>query len=91
MHCKKKFAGNLLKTICGYKEKDSVNVRRDMQKEGIWLHLWMVSDPNNASRVLKPAANYVISPKEFDIFCTRLENLKVPSSYCSELGTHIRN
>ena len=90
MHCEKKFAENLLKTICGYKEKDSVRVRRDMEREGIRPHLWMVWDPNNASRTLKPAANYVLTPREFDIFCTRLENIKVPSDYCSEIGMHIR-
>lgn len=45
----------------------------------------------NPSRMLKPAANYVLSPSEFDTFCTRLEKLKVPSGYCSEIGSHIRN
>ena len=91
MHCEKNFAENLLKTICGFKEKDSVKVRRDMQREGIRRHLWMVKDPKNPSRMLKPAANYVLSPKEFDIFCTRLEKVKVPSGYCSEMGNLIRN
>lgn len=91
MHCEKNFAENLLKTICGVKEKDSVKVRRDMQREGIRQHLWMVKDPDNNSRMLKPKANYVLTPKEFDTFCTRLENLKVPTDYCSELGSHIRN
>ena len=91
MHCEKNFAENLLKTICDFKEKDSVKVRRDMQREGIRPDLWMVRDPKNPSRMLKPVANYVLSPKEFDIFCKRLENLKVPSMYCSEIGCHIRN
>lgn len=35
MHCEKKFAENILKTICGSQEKDSVKVCRDMQREGI--------------------------------------------------------
>ena len=91
MHCEKNFAENLLKTICGYKEKDSVRVRRDMEREGIRRHLWMVWDSNNAARMLKPAPNYVLTAQEFDVFYTRLENLKVPFGYCSELGTHIRN
>ena len=91
MHCEKNFCENLLKTICGFKEKDSVRVRRDMQREGIRPHLWMTRDPKNPNKFLKPAANYVLKPEEFDIFCTRLENLKVPSEYCSELGVHIRN
>ena len=90
MHCEKNFAENLLKTICNFKEKDSVRVRRDMQRENIRPHLWMVRDPRNESRMLKPAANYVLTPGEFDTFCTRLENLKVPSNYCSEIGSHIR-
>ena len=91
MHCEKNIAENLIKTICGVKEKDSVKVRRDMQREGIRPHLWMTRDPNNASRMLKPVANYVLTAREFDIFCMRLENLKVPSEYCSDIGSHIRN
>ena len=91
MHCEKNLAENILKTICGFKEKDSVKVRRDMQREGIRPHLWMVRDPNNPARMLKPQANYVLTAKEFDIFCTRLEKLKVPTGYCSEIGCHIRN
>ena len=91
MHCEKNFAENILKTIIGYKEKDSVRVRRDMQREGIQPHLWMVRDPHNPSRMLKPAANYVLTPEEFNIFCCRLENLKVPTGNCSEIGQHIRN
>ena len=91
MHCEKIFAENLLKTICGFREKDSVKVRRDMQREGVRKDLWMVRDPRNNSRMLKPVANYVLTVKEFDTFCTRLENLKVPSEYCSEIGSHIRN
>ena len=39
MHCEKNFAKNVLKTICGVKEKDSVYVRCDMQWEGIRPHL----------------------------------------------------
>ena len=91
MHCEKNFAENILKTICGYKEKDSVRMRRDMEREGIRPDLWMVQDPNNASKMLKPMANYVLMAREFDVFCTRLENLKVPSAYCSEMGIHFRN
>lgn len=91
MHCEKNICENVLKTICGWKEKDSVRVRRDMQREGIRQHLWMTRDPNNNSRMLKPRANYVLTAKEFDIFCTRLEKLKVPSGYCSDIGSHIRN
>ena len=91
MHCEKNFSENILKTICGFKEKDSVRVRRDMQREGIRPHLWMVRDPQNPSRMLKPAANYVLTPHEFNIFCTRLENIKVPTGYCSDIGTHVRN
>ena len=91
MHCEKKFAENLLKTITGFNEKDSVKVRRDMEREGVHPHLWMVRDPRNPARMLKPVANYVLTPKEFDVFCTRLENIKVPSGYCSEIGSYIRS
>ena len=91
LHCEKSFCKNVLKTICGFKEKDSVRVRRDMQREGIKKHFWMVRDPQNSSRMLKPWVNYVLTQKEFDVFWTRLEILKVPSRYCSEIECHIRN
>ena len=81
MHCEKNFAENISKTITRFKDKDSVKVRRDIQREGIRPPLWMTRNPSNPLRMLKTAANYVLTAREFDILCSRLQNLKVPSGY----------
>ena len=90
MHCERNFAENLLHTICGMTSKDNVSVRKDMERLGIRRHLWMTPNPSRPEWMLKPASNYVLTPDEFDIFCTRLENLKVPTGYSSEIRKHIR-
>ena len=90
MHCERNFAENLLHTICVMTSKDDVSVRKDMERLGIRQHMWMTPNPSRHERMLKPASNYVLTPDEFDIFCTRLENLKVPIGYSSEIRKHIR-
>jgi len=89
MHCEKNFAENVLKTVIG--EKDSIKVRQDMQRQKIKPHLSLTPDPANPGKMLKPFTPYVITPKELDTFCTRLESVKVPSEYCSNMGSCIRN
>ena len=90
MHCKKNLIENILKTICNVKEKDRVEVRRDMQRQSIRKHLWMMLDPRNSSGMVKPIANYTLIDEEFKTFCNRLEQVKVPSGYCVDIGSCIR-
>ena len=89
MHCKKFFAKNVLKIICGFKEKDNVYVWCDTQQQGICPHLWLTNHPEIPNAIIKLATPYVLTSDEFDTFCTRLESLKVPLGYCSELGNAI--
>lgn len=89
MHCEKNFAENVLKTIVG--NKDSIKVRLDLKHEKIRPHLCLTPDPRNPGKMLKPFAPYVLTPEEFDTFCTRLESVKVPSEYCSNMSSYIRN
>jgi hypothetical protein len=88
MHCEMNLAKNFLKTITG--KKDTVKVRRDLQRKGIRPHLWLSANPRRGGKMLKPAAPYVLSDREFEVFAQTLELLKMPSGYASNTGKHIR-
>jgi hypothetical protein len=88
MHCEQNLAKNILKTITG--EKDTVKVRRDLQRRGIRKHLWLTSNPKKPGKMLKPAAEYVLSNEEFEVFASTIESLKTPSGYVSNLSPYIR-
>ena len=89
MHCEMNLAKNFLKTLAG--KKDSVKVRRDLQRKQIRRHLWLVANPRRGGKMLKPVAPYVLSDRDFDVFSRTLERLKMPSGYASNLGKHIRS
>jgi hypothetical protein len=40
--------------------------------------------------MLKPAAPYVLSNAEFEVFANTIETLKIPTGYSSAFGKHIR-
>ena len=88
MHCEMNLSKNFLKTITG--KKDTVKVRRDLQRKGIRRHLWLVPNPRRGGKMLKPAAPYVLSEKDFEVFAWTLESLKTPKGYASGFGKHIR-
>jgi hypothetical protein len=87
MHCEMNLAKNFLKTITG--KKDTVKVRRDLQRRGIRKHLWLVANPRRGGKMLKPATPYVVSDRE--VFVQTLESLRMPSGYASNLGKRIRS
>jgi hypothetical protein len=89
VHYEMNLAKNFLKTITGL--KDTVKVRRDLQRKGIRKHLWLTTDPRRAGKLMKPAAPYVLSDAEFDVFASTIESLRTPSGYASVLGKHIRS
>jgi hypothetical protein len=88
MHYEMNLAKNFLKTICG--KKDTVKVRRDLQRRGLRRHLWLTNNPRRPGKMFKPAAPYVLSDDEFVKFAKCIESLKIPSGYASALGKHIR-
>jgi hypothetical protein len=89
MHCEMNIAKNFLKTITG--KKDTVKVRRDLQRRGLHRHLWLVPNPRRGGKMLKPAALYVLSDREFEVSASTLESVKMPSGYASNFGKHIRS
>jgi hypothetical protein len=87
MHCEMNIAKNFLKTITG--KKYTVKVCRDLQRRGIRRHLWLVPNPRRGGKMLKPAAPYVLSDREFEVFAHILESVKMSSGYASNFGKHI--
>lgn len=89
MHCEKNFCENILKTIFG--EKDTINVRKDMEIEGIRSHLWLRPDPNRPGKVLMPAASYVLTKSEQEDFLKTLGAMKVPTGFSGAFQKHAIN
>jgi hypothetical protein len=89
MHCEMNIAKNFLKTITGKKDTDKVH--RDLQRRGLRRHLWLVPIPRRGGKMLKPAAPYVLFDREFKVFASTLESVKMPSGYASSFGKHIRS
>ena len=88
MHCEQNFAKNILKTITGH--KDTIKVRRDLQRRGIRRHLWLTPHPKKNGKMLKPAAPYVLTSAEFNVFANIIDSLKTPSGHVSNMGQYIR-
>ena len=88
MHCEMNLAKNFLKTITG--KKDTVKVRRDLQKQNIRRHLWLTPHPQRVGKMIKPRVPYVLSKTEFKKFAKCLEALKTPSRYTADLSKCIR-
>ena len=88
MHCEQNVAKNILKIVTGL--KDTVKVRRDLQCKGIRRHLWLTPHPKKSGRMLKPAAPYVLTSEESNIFANVIESLKPPSGLVSNMAQYIR-
>lgn len=84
MHCKMNLAKNFLKTIPG--KKDTVKVRRDLQRRNVRRHLWLAPHPHKARKMVKLRASYVLFEQEFENFMKCIEDLKTPAGYSSDLG-----
>ena len=88
MQCEMNLAKNFLKTIIG--KKDTVKVRRDLQRQNVRKHLWLTPNPKKPSKMMKPRASYMLTDEEFEKFATCIESLKTPSVYSSDLEKCIR-
>jgi hypothetical protein len=88
IHCAMNLAKNFLKTIM--EKKDTVKVRRDLQRKGIRRHLWLLPNPRRGGKMYKPAAPYVLSDEDFNEFAWTLEALRTPLGYSSVFGKEIR-
>ena len=88
MHCEMNLAKKFLKTITG--KKNTMKVRRDLQRQNIRQHLWLTPSPRNPAKIVKPAALYVLTNAEFETFVRCIESLKTPTGYSLDLGKHLQ-
>lgn len=88
MHCEQNLSKNILKTII--RHKDIVKVRRDLQRRGIMMLLWLTNNPKKPGKMLKPTAPYVLTSEEFDIFASTIESLRTPSGHIFNISPYIR-
>jgi hypothetical protein len=88
MHCEMNLAKKNLKTISG--TKDTVKVRRDLQRRNIRRHIWLTAQPGRGDKMMKPHAPYELTAEEFEVFANTIESLKMPMGYSSSLGKYIR-
>lgn len=96
MHCEKNFCHNIVQTILGAKDNESV--RRDMEDLQVREHLWVQERvPNEVSTDIPesgkgkeaawmPPAPYCLSRGELSKFLRVLVELRVPSGFSSSLS-----
>lgn len=66
-----------------------VKVRWDLQHKGLHPHLWLIPNPRRLGKFLKPTIGFVLKTSEFDVFCSTIEVIKIPSSYVSSMAKYI--
>jgi hypothetical protein len=75
------------KTIMG--QKDTIKVRRDLQRKGIRKHPWLTPNLWRGGKPLKPAAPYALTDAKLEELASTVESLKIPSGYSLVLEHHI--
>ena len=87
MHTEKNVAEHLINTILGdkTKTKDIVNARLDTKELGIHSGQWMQTDEHNG-KWIKPKASFLLDKEDKRHFCQILKDLKLPSSFSSNLS-----
>ena len=100
MHCEKNVSQSMLGYILG--EKDTVQVRRDMEEIGHSSQPGGVRDPRHqhtpelhlrpigtTGRFLKPQAPYALTPQARGRFINLISSVKTPTGYAGQLGKQI--
>jgi hypothetical protein len=85
MHIERNICLNILKHLFG--EKDTAEVRRDMEAVGKFLYLHLRSHPGSTD-FIKPRAPYVLTEEERSMFLDLISRTRVPSRYSSTLIKH---
>ena len=87
MQYEKNICENIVKTAFG--EKDSPNVRADMQARNMGPHMNLQAIGPNGDRFYMPNAPYVLSAEDKAKVLRVLKALRTPSHYASALHTKI--
>ncbi|XP_074337042.1 uncharacterized protein LOC141674219 [Apium graveolens] len=90
MHIEKNVCDNILGTLLNIsgKTKDHVAARKDLQEMGIRKPLHPVLSEDEAHHEIR-AAIFDLSNKEKEIFCSVLENTKLPYGCASNIGRYV--
>ncbi|XP_074323864.1 uncharacterized protein LOC141660776 [Apium graveolens] len=90
MHIEKNVCDNILGTLLNIsgKTKDHVAARKDLQEMGIRKPLHPVLSEDGAHHEIR-AAIFDLSNKEKEIFCSVLENTKLPYGCASNIGRYV--
>ncbi len=52
--------------------------------------MWLTPNPRRLGKFLKLVASFVLTPNEFDVFCSTIEATKSPSGYVNSMAKYIR-
>jgi hypothetical protein len=86
MHIERNVCVSILGYVLG--EKDTVEVRADMQDSGVMPHLHL-RQRGSSQLFLKPHAPYVLRPEEIPHFLHTIGEIRVPTGYSSRIGLRV--
>lgn len=87
MHIEKNIVESVLKFL--FREKDTMESRRDMEQMGVRRKLWLRPRPNRQT-FFKPPAPYMFTDAKRRIFIEEVSAIRTPTGYGSALGKHLR-
>lgn len=87
MHTEKNVTEHILNTLMSVKNKskDVIQGRKEFKKLGVKKNMWVVED-EETRKISMPKLPYTLSKKEKFEFCEVLKNLKLPTSFSSNLS-----
>ncbi|XP_059671162.1 uncharacterized protein LOC132316707 [Cornus florida] len=88
MHIEKNVCESIIGTLLNIKgkSKDGLKSRRDLEEMGIRGDL---HPQDSKGKHFVPPAPHTLKKEEKQLFCKRLQQLKLPDGYSSNIGTHI--
>ena len=86
MHLEWNLCSSLLKLLLGM--KDTAEVRKDLEEEGIRQNLWLRRNRVGPNFV-KPHAPYTFNPQEKRVFMHTLANVIAPTGYAACFAKHV--
>ncbi|XP_077247212.1 uncharacterized protein LOC143886926 [Tasmannia lanceolata] len=89
MHIEKNDCDSVIGTLLNIegKTKDSVKARLDLQEMGLRRTLHPVTTIRNKTYL--PPACFTMSPKEKEVLCNILKDVKLPDGYSSNISRHV--
>lgn len=86
MHLERNLCSSLLNLLLGV--KDTPEVRKDLEEEGIRPHLWL-RRLRVGPQYVKPTAPYCFNPNEKRVFMQTLGSVVAPTAYAACFAKHV--